>query len=125
VTFVRAKRKSDLPSISEKQYQTPARLARHCQFLVEPPLVGGDCEIGAVDRLGFLGSRLFCRETPRLCLLDFLGFPWILSSESRLFNGLRGFLPDENFSRPFAAGAAAPGQAPAFLRYRNAVWLIE
>ena len=23
--------------------------------------------------------------------LDFLGFPWILSSESRLFNGLRGF----------------------------------
>jgi hypothetical protein len=23
--------------------------------------------------------------------LDFLGFPWILSSESRLFNGLRGW----------------------------------
>jgi hypothetical protein len=22
--------------------------------------------------------------------LDYLGFPWILSSESRLFNGLRG-----------------------------------
>jgi hypothetical protein len=23
-------------------------------------------------------------------VLDFLGFPWILSSESSLFNGLRG-----------------------------------
>jgi hypothetical protein len=31
-------------------------------------------------------------------VLDCLGFPWILSSESRLFNGLRGFKREEFFS---------------------------
>jgi hypothetical protein len=30
-------------------------------------------------------------ETTRFQGLDFLGFPWILSSESRLFNELHGF----------------------------------
>jgi hypothetical protein len=39
--------------------------------------------------LGFLGPRPFPYESPRLWVLDCLGFPWILSSESRLFNGLR------------------------------------
>jgi hypothetical protein len=29
--------------------------------------------------------------------LDFLGFPWILSSESRLFNGLRGIFGGKFF----------------------------
>jgi hypothetical protein len=33
--------------------------------------------------------------------LDSLGFPWILSSESRLFNGLRGLFRKLFFSRPF------------------------
>jgi hypothetical protein len=28
---------------------------------------------------------------------------------------LSGFLPEENFSRPFAAGAAAPGRGAGFL----------
>src|SRR4029077_7334414 len=32
----------------------------------------------------------FRYEAPRSRGLDFLGFPWILSSESRLFNGLHG-----------------------------------
>jgi hypothetical protein len=51
--------------------------------------------------------------------LDFLGFPWILSSESRLINGLRGFLREEYFSRPSLAlrpatmGADARGHAEA------------
>jgi hypothetical protein len=40
--------------------------------------------------LGFLGPWPFCRQNPNLWLLDSLGFPWILSSESRLINGLRG-----------------------------------
>jgi hypothetical protein len=40
--------------------------------------------------LGFLGSWPFWAEDTRFWALDSLGFPWILSSESRLFNGLRG-----------------------------------
>jgi hypothetical protein len=38
--------------------------------------------------------------------LERLGFPWILSSESSIFNGLRWIFAQRNFSRPFAA---APG----------------
>src|SRR5271156_4087376 len=45
---------------------------------------------GPVDRLGFLGRWPFRCENPCSDVLDFLGFPWILSSESGLFNGLRG-----------------------------------
>jgi hypothetical protein len=40
--------------------------------------------------LGFLGPTAFRREGPHSWGLDCLGFPWILSSASRLFNGLRG-----------------------------------
>jgi hypothetical protein len=36
--------------------------------------------------LGFLGGGRFAAKAPILSV----GFPWILSSESRLFNGLRG-----------------------------------
>jgi hypothetical protein len=32
--------------------------------------------------------------------LDFLGFAWILSSESRLFNGLRGINAGKVFEAP-------------------------
>jgi hypothetical protein len=42
------------------------------------------------------------RESPCLWALEKLGFPWILSSESSLFNGLRGIFAGRNFSRPFA-----------------------
>ena len=38
--------------------------------------------------LGFLGRSPFRCENPRSELLDFLGFPWILSSDMSLFNGL-------------------------------------
>jgi hypothetical protein len=47
--------------------------------------------------LGFLGAWPFGFKDPRLDVLDSLGFPWILSFESRLFNGLRGFLREEFF----------------------------
>jgi hypothetical protein len=40
--------------------------------------------------LDFLGAWPFGFENPHVCVLDFLGFPWILSSESNLFNELRG-----------------------------------
>jgi hypothetical protein len=39
--------------------------------------------------------------------LEKLGFPWILSSESRLINGLRGIFVGRNFARPFALGGGA------------------
>jgi hypothetical protein len=48
--------------------------------------------------LGFLGASRSRRETPihrDWISLDFLGFPWILSSESRLINGLRGSFRNE------------------------------
>jgi hypothetical protein len=35
--------------------------------------------------------------------LEKLGFPWILSSESSLFNGLQWIFAEEKYSRPFAA----------------------
>jgi hypothetical protein len=53
-------------------------------------LGGGGPDAHPVD-LGFLGAWPFRYENPRSGVLDFLGFPWILSSESRLINGLRGF----------------------------------
>ena len=53
------------------------------------PAAGG---VAHRSHLGFLGSWPFGRENPRLWGLEKLGFPWILSSESRLFNGLRGIL---------------------------------
>jgi hypothetical protein len=40
--------------------------------------------------LVFLGPAPFADENQGFWLLDFLGFPWILSSETRLINGLRG-----------------------------------
>jgi hypothetical protein len=53
--------------------------------------------------------------------LEKLGFPWILSSESSLFNGLRGIFCEEKFLSPFAAAAAAAGRAPAFLALQSRI----
>jgi hypothetical protein len=41
--------------------------------------------------------------------LDFLGFPWILSSESRLFNGLRGFFGERKFRALFCRWGGGAG----------------
>ena len=51
--------------------------------------------------LDFLGPWPFRHENPNLWLLDSLGFPWILSSESRLINGLRGINRAKFFRRRF------------------------
>jgi hypothetical protein len=60
--------------------------------------------------LGFLGASRFRRENPWECLLDFLGFPWILSSESRVINGLRE-INDKRFFSSLLFAALARGTA--------------
>jgi hypothetical protein len=66
-----------------------------------PPL--GSEFAWSVDPFGF--SRRIAVSLGKLVsdLLDWLGFPWILSSESRLFSGLHE-TTNENFSGAFAAG---------------------
>ena len=68
------------------------RLRRGEESLLPPP---------QADRLlGFLGRRQFGRENPSFRGLEKLGFPWILSSESSLFNELYWIFVERNFSRP-------------------------
>ena len=66
---------------------------------------------GSAIRLDFLGAWPFRCENARQGMLDFLGFPWILSSESRLFNGLRGQKRRKFFSALFR-GLSRAGTAP-------------
>jgi hypothetical protein len=56
--------------------------------------------------LDFLGACLFGFENPCQQGLESFGFPWILSSESSLFNGLHG-KTDENFFAPLPLAFAA------------------
>jgi hypothetical protein len=60
-------------------------------------------------RFGFSWFRPFRCEKPRFRLLDFLGIPWILSSEMRLINGLRGIFSGKFFASPHPRGSAGPG----------------
>jgi hypothetical protein len=57
--------------------------------------------------LGFLGAWPVRRENPVYRLLDFLGFPWILSSETRLINGLYGINRQKFFVILLSVVAAA------------------
>jgi hypothetical protein len=82
-------------------------------------LGGGPATSVRSIRLGFLSPGPFRREDPRLWVLDSLGFPWILSSESRLFNGLRGFLPEEYFSPVFPGVMKGPQRASAVKAMRK------
>jgi hypothetical protein len=59
--------------------------------------------------LDFLGPSRFCPGKPRKQGLDFLGFPWILSSESRLFNGLRGIFGGRKFLALFCRWGGGAG----------------
>jgi hypothetical protein len=52
--------------------------------------------------LGFLEISPFCCEKPRFCGFEKLGFPWILSSESRLINGLQEKIEESFFYSPFS-----------------------
>src|ERR1700722_3702425 len=61
-------------------------------------------DIGPVDLFGFSWRRALSLRKPPIMGLDFLGFPWILSSESRLINWLRGINRHEFFSRSIGLG---------------------
>jgi hypothetical protein len=54
--------------------------------------------------LDFLGLWPFGCENPRFRVLDFLGFPWILSSESIHINGLRWIFAEKFFLGVFPLG---------------------
>ena len=86
--------------------------------------LGRGRDIGAVDRLGFLGSWLFRCENPDYegwISLDFLGF----SVQIETFQWVTPDFWRKKFLAPFCRWGGAPGQEPVFLRCRNAVWLIE
>ena len=51
--------------------------------------------------LDFLGYGPFRYENHLFWLLDFLGFSWILSSETSLINGLRGIFARKFFLAVF------------------------
>jgi hypothetical protein len=57
--------------------------------------------------LGFLDPTRFAAKTQILWLLDSLGFPWILSSEYRLINGLRG-TGEQKFFTPLLPWRGSP-----------------
>jgi hypothetical protein len=69
--------------------------------------------------LGFLGSSLFRYQTQGSSLLDFLGFPWILSYDSRLFNGLHVINPQEIFHPAFLIETSVGTADPRFGMARN------
>jgi hypothetical protein len=75
-----------------------------------PKEVGGNERARARVRLGFLDPFSLAHESRRSRLLDVLGFPWILSSESGLINGLCAILRGKKFRSPF----------PCMTRRRNA-----
>jgi hypothetical protein len=56
--------------------------------------------MGGEADLVCLGGWAFCFGKGRLSGLEKLGFSWILSSESRLINGLRGIFHKNFFSAP-------------------------
>ncbi|MFZ0601647.1 MAG: hypothetical protein WAN05_09870 [Roseiarcus sp.] len=56
--------------------------------------------------LGFLGASPFGGENPSFWGLEKLGFPWILSAETRLINGLRGIFGEKLFRDPRLAREA-------------------
>jgi hypothetical protein len=55
--------------------------------------------------LGFLGTAPFAYENPSFWGLVFLGFPWILSYESLVINGLREIFARNFFLRFVVANA--------------------
>ena len=76
-------------------------------------------------RFGFSWAAAISRRKPPFRGLEKLGFPWILSCEMSLFNGLRRILAEKNFSRPLAPLRAARGgsaRAWGIAEGRNCSW---
>jgi hypothetical protein len=83
-------------------------------------LLGGSTPFDLIDPdLGFLGSSLFRYQTQGLSLLDLLGFPWILSCESRLLNGLHVINRQEIFHPAFLIETSVGTADPRFGMARN------
>jgi hypothetical protein len=85
-------------------------------------LLGSGPRRWSVDPFGFLGRSLFRCENPRFELLDLFGFPWILSSGSRLFNGLREISAEKFFAPLFPLGSASPCREAAVLAWEMRAW---
>jgi hypothetical protein len=58
-------------------------------------------------RFGFSWRAAVSLRKPSFWLLVFLGFPWILSSESRLIKGLRGKTCEKFLLAPFPGAKTA------------------
>ena len=83
--------------------------------------LGSGRDIGHGRSFGISWLVAVSLRKPPIMRFDFLGFPWILSSESRLFNGLRWILREENFSRPFAARQRAGAGAGILTMQKRSV----
>ena len=77
--------------------------------------LGSGRDIGAVDRLGFSWLVAVSLRKPRSRGLDFLGFPWILSSETRLFSGLRRIFGGRKFLALFCRWGGGAGTGAGIL----------
>jgi hypothetical protein len=73
-------------------------------------LGGGAREIGPVDPFGFSWRVAVSLRSPSIMRV---GFPWISSSESRLFNELRSIKRGNFLTHAFSLAFAAPQQEPA------------
>ena len=73
----------------------------------------------AVDPFGFSWLRLFRCENPDERVLDFLGFPWILSSEIETFQWVTRIFREDNFSSRFSRAVQPPEREPALEAMRK------
>ncbi len=74
---------------------------------------------GRSGRFGLSWRLTLWSRKPRFWGLEKLGFPWILSSETSLFNGLRGIFAEKNFSRPLARRGGSGGMGAGGLGVRK------
>jgi hypothetical protein len=68
-----------------------------------------------LDRFGFSWTIAVLPRTARKQGLDLLGFPWILSSESKLFNGLRRIFGGRKFLAIFCRRGGGAGTGAGIL----------
>ena len=83
------------------------------QSLASRLRLGGGRALSGAAAFGFSWARAFCFGNPRFQGLEKLGFPWILSSEMSLFNGLRAIFAKKNSRSPSPAfeGGRRDGRA--------------
>ncbi len=109
--------KRSVPRAPELEGWRPRAQVRESFYIFSGWFGGG---VATPVNLGFLGASRFGRENPHKSLLDFLGFPWILSSESRLINGLHAIFAERIFPRAFPLSFEARNGSPQSKRMREA-----